>query len=62
VIRAVATRILRQVLLVIVGAEVIYHTEIAQLRRRGHVVGRLSVDVAVEPSVDQLYFTIARQR
>src|ERR1035441_5585885 len=52
-IRAVPTRILRQVLLVIVGAEAFSSTEIAQLHGRGHVVGRLSVDVEVDPAVDQ---------
>jgi len=31
-------------LLVIVGAEAIYCTEIARLRRRGYSTGRLSVD------------------
>src|ERR1039457_80517 len=53
-IRAIAVRILRQVLLVVVGAEVSFCTEIAQLCRRGHATGRLSVDVAVEPPVDQI--------
>jgi hypothetical protein len=40
-IRAVAARILLQVLLVIVGAEAIYLWEIAQLRRGGLPIGRL---------------------
>ena len=53
-VRAITIRILRQVLLVIVGAEVSFCTEIAQLCRRGHATGRLSVDVAVEPPVDQI--------
>ena len=51
-IRAVAVRILRQVLLVIVGAEAFFSTEITELSRRGHAAGRLSVDVDVEPPVD----------
>jgi hypothetical protein len=37
----------------IVGAEVAFCTEIAQLCRRGHATGRLLVDVAVDPAVDQ---------
>jgi hypothetical protein len=41
-------------LLVIVGAEAFYRTEITELSRRAHVVGRLSVDVAVVPPVDQI--------
>ena len=36
----------------IVGAEAIISTEIAQLCGRGHSTGRLSVDVDVEPAVD----------
>src|ERR1039457_4327193 len=52
-IRAVPIRILRQILLVVVGAEAVYPTEIARLRRRGHVVGRLLVDVDADPPVDQ---------
>ncbi len=39
-------------LLVIIGAEAIFRKEIAQLCRRGHVVGRLLVDVDVDPPVD----------
>jgi hypothetical protein len=38
---------------VIVGAETIYCTEIAQLRCRGQSTGRFSVDVDVDPTVDQ---------
>jgi hypothetical protein len=52
-IRAVRTRILRQVLLVIIGAEAFSCTEISGLSRRGQSTGRLSVDVAVDPPVDQ---------
>jgi hypothetical protein len=51
-IRAVAIRILRQVLLVVVGEEAIFHAETARLRRRGRVDGRLSVDVDVDLPVD----------
>jgi hypothetical protein len=53
VIRAIAIRILRQVLLVIVGAEAFSCTEISGLSRRGQSTGRLSVYVAVDPLVDQ---------
>jgi hypothetical protein len=49
---AIATRILRQILLVIVGTEAFSFTEITRLSRRGHVPGRLSVDVDVDPAVD----------
>lgn len=52
-IRAVPIGILREVLLVLVGAEAIYPMENARLRPRGHVAGRLSVDFDVEPPVDQ---------
>ena len=52
-IRAVPVRILRQILLVIVGAEAIYRKEITALSCRGQSIGRLSVDVAVDPAVDQ---------
>lgn len=38
----------------IVGAEAFYPTEIARLRGRGHAVGRLSVDVDVDPAVDRV--------
>jgi len=51
-IRAVAIRVLRQILLVIVGAEALSSTEITGLTRRGHAAGRLSVDVDVDPAVD----------
>jgi hypothetical protein len=51
-IRAIPARILRQVLLVIVGAEAFSSTEITVLIRRGHAAGRLSVDVDVDPAVD----------
>ena len=36
----------------IVGAEAMNCMQIAQLCHRGHAVGRLSVDVAVDPVVD----------
>jgi hypothetical protein len=52
-IRAVPARILRQILLVIVGAEAFSCTEIAQLHGRGQSTGRLSVDFNVAPPVDQ---------
>src|ERR1017187_3942590 len=52
-IRAIAIRILRQILLVVVGAEAFSCTEISDLSRRGQSTGRLSVDVAVDPPVDQ---------
>jgi len=39
-------------LLVIVGAEAFPRTEITELSGRGHIVGRLSLDVAVDPAVD----------
>ena len=52
-IRAIATGILRQILLVIVGAEAFSCTEIAQLHGRGQSTGRLSVDVDIDPPVDQ---------
>ena len=51
-IRAIAARILRQITLVIVGAEAFSSTEITGLIRRGHAAGRLSVDVDVDPAVD----------
>lgn len=38
-----------QGLLLIVLGEAIYRTEIVQIRRRGQLTGRLSVDVAVDP-------------
>jgi hypothetical protein len=49
----VPVRILRQVLLVIVGAEVLSGTEITELSVRGQATGRLSVDVTVESPVDR---------
>jgi hypothetical protein len=52
-IRAIPTGILRQGLLVIAGAEGNYHKEIVPLRRRGRSTGRLLIDVAVVPPVDQ---------
>jgi hypothetical protein len=52
-IRTVPTGILLQVLLVIVGAEAISCTESTRLSLRGQSTGRLSVDVAVDPPVDQ---------
>jgi hypothetical protein len=48
-IRAVAIRILRQVLLVIVGAEAFSCTEITELSDRGQSTGRHLVDVDVDP-------------
>src|ERR1017187_3689488 len=52
-IRAVPVRILRQALLVVVGAVAFSSTEITQLSRRSHAAGRHSVDVAADPPVDQ---------
>ena len=52
-IGAIAAGILRQILLVIVCAEAFSSTEFSNLSRRGHAAGRLSVDVAVDPPVDQ---------
>ena len=52
-IRAVAIRILRQILLVTVGAEAYSLTEFTELSRRGQAIGRLSVGVAFDPAVDQ---------
>jgi hypothetical protein len=52
-IRAVPIGILREVLLVIVGAEAFSCAEITELSGRGQSTGRLSVDVAVDPPVDQ---------
>jgi hypothetical protein len=51
-IRAIAIRILRQVLLVVVGAEAIFHAEITELSWRGQSTGRLLVDVDVDTPVD----------
>ena len=45
--------ILREVLLVIVGAEAFSSTEITVLATRGQSTGRVSVDVDVDPPVDQ---------
>jgi len=50
---AIATRILCQILLVIVGAEAVSCTEISGLSRRGQSTGRVSVDVDVYPPVDR---------
>jgi hypothetical protein len=50
---AIAIRILRQILLVKVGAEAFVRCEIATLRCRWQSIGRLSVDVAVTPAVDR---------
>jgi len=44
---------LREVLLVIVGAEAGIPAELAELRARWHATGRLSVEPNVRPSVDQ---------
>jgi hypothetical protein len=52
-VRAIPVRILRQILLVVVGAEAFSRTEITELSRRGQSTGRLSVDVDVDPPVDQ---------
>ena len=52
-IRAITARILRQILLVIVGAEAIYCTDISGLGSYGQCTGRLSVDVDVDLPVDQ---------
>ena len=61
-IRAIPIRILREVLLVIVGAEVSFCTEIAQLCRRGHATGRLLVDVVAGAPVDRRAFADAGSR
>jgi hypothetical protein len=53
-IRAIAARILRQILLVVVGAEAFSCTEITELSGRGQSTGRHSVDVDVDPAVDPL--------
>src|ERR1700684_1881772 len=52
-IPAVAIQILPQILLVVVGPEAFSFTEITRLSRRGHAAGRHSVDVDVDPAVDQ---------
>lgn len=49
-------RILRQILRVIVGAETYSDTNIEQLHDRGHGIGRLSVNVDVDPPVDRTSF------
>jgi len=41
---------------VIVGAEAFSCAEITELSRRGHTIGRLSVDVDADPPVDQIGF------
>jgi hypothetical protein len=55
-LRAIAVRILRQILLVVVGAEAFSCTEIAQLHGRGQSTGRLSVDVDNDPPVDHALY------
>ena len=57
-IRAIPAGILREVLLVIVGAEALSRTEITELSRHGHAAGRLSVDVAVDPPVEDVFSSI----
>ena len=52
-IRAVAARILRKILLVIVLSEEESATEITRLHRRCWRIGRLPVDVASIPAVDR---------
>jgi hypothetical protein len=49
---AVPVRILREVLLVVVGAEAFSCTEFARLSDRGQSTGRLLVDVDVDPVAD----------
>ena len=51
-IRAIPIRILRKILLVIVGAEAISYTEITDLSCRDQSIGRVSVDVALDSPVD----------
>ena len=48
--------VLHQILLVIVCREAFLPTEMTRLLRRGHSIGRNSVDVNVEPPVDQRAF------
>ena len=50
----IAAGVLRQILLVVDGAEAFSSTEITELSRRGQSTGRPSVDVDVEPAVDPL--------
>ncbi len=60
----VALAVLTRGFLVIVGAEGFSSTEITELSDRGHATGRLSVDVAVDPPVDQpqiLHAIVQRQ-
>jgi hypothetical protein len=45
---------------VIVGAEAIFSTEFSDISHCGHLVGRLSVDVDVKPTVDLLGNLIQR--
>ena len=52
-IRAVAVGILRQVLLVIVGAETGNPTDAPELDLLASLLGRLPVDLSVVPRVDQ---------
>src|ERR1039458_4216621 len=52
--RSHSKRILHQRLFMIVGAEASSCTAITELSRRGHAAGSLSVDVAVDPLVDQV--------
>jgi hypothetical protein len=59
-IRAIAVGILRQILLVVVGAEAIYCTEISKLCRCSHSTGRLLVDVDVDPPVEQASVRLER--
>jgi hypothetical protein len=59
-IRAIPIRILRQVLLVIVGAEAISCRDITELFSRGQSIGRLLVDVAVDPPVDLITVQFAQ--
>lgn len=52
--RAATVRTLRQVLLVIIGAEAFSFTEITESSRRGLSTRRLSVDVdIIDPAVDR---------
>jgi hypothetical protein len=51
-IRAIPAGILREILLVIVGAEIGDPTEATPLHSRVARIGRLSVDVGAVPSVD----------
>ena|ERR1039458_9033540 len=53
-IRTITIGILRQILLVVVGAEAFSSTEITTLSCRGRAVGRHSVDLDVDPAVDHV--------